>query len=149
MQPTYLFYIFLRKIDVTVTKFRIMKQLRIFSALFICLFALSFTGCSKEDDTIGGIGDGGGDNGETTEFYRIPKEELQDWSDGIYSNDGYMLASYDSISNNKHYYIADKENKGFYFLLNEKNEVIEIGNGNKCANIIYSNEGYLISYLRG
>lgn len=141
------FYIFLREIDVTVTKFRIMKQLRIFSALLMCLFALSFAGCSKDDDTIGGTGDGGGDNGETTEFYRIPKEELQDWSDGICSNDGYMLASYDSISNNKHYYIADKENKGFYFLLNEKNEVIEIGNGNKCANIIYSNEGYLISYF--
>ncbi len=49
MQPTYLFYIFLRKIDVTVTKFRIMKQLRIFSALLMCLFALSFAACSKDD----------------------------------------------------------------------------------------------------
>ena len=59
------FYIFLPKIDVTVTKFRIMKQLRIFSALLMCLFALSFAACSKDDDE--GINSGADDSGKNEE----------------------------------------------------------------------------------
>ena len=43
------FYIFLREMDVTVTKFRIMKQLRIFSALLLCLFWLSLPAAGNDE----------------------------------------------------------------------------------------------------
>ncbi len=120
-----------------------MKQFKLFSALLMCLFALGFTACG-DDDAVGGTDD---NNSENIKFYRIPNEELQDWADGIYSNDGYMLASYDSINNNRHYYIADKENKGIYFLLNKEGKVVEFSDKSNSYNVTYSDDGYLLSWF--
>ena len=116
--------------------------------LFFC-FALSFLvfGCSESNENELDL-----ENPPVnkTEFYRIPVDELNGWDVGIYSNELYILASYDKENYCTRYYTSDLSDSianGINFLLNDEGKVIEVGNRNVCVNVKYSDEGYLFSWF--
>ena len=113
-----------------------------FSYLLVVLTLFALTGCSelnemdstKYPDTV-------------YEYKRIAKEELEDWDDGLYRDDMYLVAAYREADNSTCYYISDKSNNGLYILFNDNGKIIEISNQDYCANITYAQDGYLVSWL--
>ena len=78
-----------------------MKQLKLFSALLMCLFALSFAACGGGDDDDNGGGAGNGDNGggTTTQFEKA---------------DLYGGWKYDSGDECSIFYFSDDESNGLF-----------------------------------
>lgn len=114
--------------------------------LFLC-FALSLLvlGCSESNEL-----DLENPSVNETKFYRIPVEELNGWDDGIYSEELYILASYDKEKYCTRYHISDFSDSianGVSFLLNDEGQVVEVGNRNICVNIKHSDDGYLFSWF--
>ena len=109
------FYIFLPQIGVKLTKFNKMKQLRIFSALLMCLFALSFTACGDDDEGIGigGADDSGNNNEEQYDYSLLDLKDYQEWEVGaITKGDTYILLRTDSLTKGYVGYISSNKSSG-------------------------------------
>ena len=87
------------------------------------------------------------ENEESYEFKRISEEYLQDWDDGIFRDDIYLVSTYGDDNHSIEYYISKSNGNGLHITLNEHSEVTQICSQNYCLNIIYDNSGYLVSWI--
>ena len=84
-----------------------MKQLKLFSALLMCLFALSFAGCSKDDDD-------NSNNNDTTQFEKIDLYGGWKYDSG---DDCFIFYFSDDGSNGLGIEIADSKNYDRYEII--------------------------------